>query len=139
MTTDKASLFLDGCLVTAKYKSSIKCAFTVPAITQYILEKTGWTCDAFNTVDWAAIGAYMKRLSVSKRAKVVKLMHNWQNTGRQKGLFYESAVKTPEDLATAEVVDRCPMGCGEYKCSMHYLQCSKNPSPAEMIRGLDGI
>ena len=90
-------------------------------------------------VDWTSVGAYMKRLSVAKRAKVVKLMHNWQNTGRQKGLFAESAAKTPEDLAMVGEIDRCPMLCGEYESSMHYLQCTKNPCMAEMKRGLADI
>ena len=139
MTTDKASLSINGCYITAKYKSSIKRAYTAPAICTYIKEKTGWTTAVFESVDWPSIGVYMKRLSIAKRAKVVKLMHNWQNTGRQKGLFYESSARSPADLANVSLVDRCPMGCGCYESSMHYLQCSKNPCSAEMKRGLDGI
>ena len=84
MTTDKASLSINGCYITAKYKSSIKRAYTAPAICTYIKEKTGWTTAVFESVDWPSIGVYMKRLSIAKRAKVVKLMHNWQNTGDRK-------------------------------------------------------
>ena len=44
MTTDKkAVLSLNGYLITSKYKSSIKQAYTVPAMTTYIGEKTGWS------------------------------------------------------------------------------------------------
>ena len=139
MTTDKAALSIDGCYVTAKYKDTIKRAYTSPAICNYIHEKTGWSRAIFDLVDWKSIGVYMKRLSIAKRSKVMKLMHNWQNTGRQKGLFAESAATTPEQLGLVSQVEKCPMGCGCYESSMHYLQCKKNPCSAEMKRGLDGI
>ena len=51
----------------------------------------------------------MKRLSIAKRAKVVKLMHIWQNTGRQKGLFAESVESTPTEIANAIVVNGMQM------------------------------
>ena len=68
------------------------------------------------------------KMSIAKRDKVVKLMHNWQNTGRHKGLFCEAAARTPEDLAMVSLVDKCTIGCGRYessdhngKLSMHFL------------------
>ena len=37
----------------------------------------------FDKVDWTAMGYYLKRLSVSKRVKAIKMMHNWQNTTKR--------------------------------------------------------
>jgi hypothetical protein len=77
----------------------------------------------------------MGRLSASKCAKVAKLQHNWQNTGWQKGLFLQSG----SEADTAEASELCPMGCGNFKDSLHYLWHTHNPKPNEMVRGLSGI
>lgn len=42
-------------------------------------------------VHWEALERYMKGMSRSKQVKICKYMHNWQNTGRQKQKFAQSA------------------------------------------------
>ena len=82
------------------------------------------------------MGRYMGKLSAATRAKVVKLQHNWQNTGRQKGLFLASAGADQDDIDAAT---RCPMGCEAYEAPLHYLSCTKNPRMAEMKFGITEI
>ena len=76
----------------------------------------GWTQATFNKVDWDAMGLYMKKIGVGTQANVVKLQHNWQNTGRQKGLFLTSAGASHDVIHEAS---RCPMGCGDYESPLH--------------------
>jgi hypothetical protein len=135
MTTDEASLVIKGEYITTKIDDYIRTASAGLDLKNYIREKAGWTEDIFDLVDWNSFGAFMKRLSVSKRAKVVKLQHNWQNTGRQKGLFLRSA----GDNDAATEAEQCPMGCGLYEAPLHYLICSHNPKKNEMARGISGI
>ena len=135
MTTDEASLVIKGAHITSKIDDFIRNAMTSANLKNYIKEKCAWTEDTFDLVDWTSLGKFMSRLSVAKRAKVVKLQHNWQNTGRQKGMFLRSA----GDHTAATDAEKCPLGCGIYEAPLHYLICRKNPKKGEMIRGLSGI
>jgi hypothetical protein len=108
---------------------------TANPLIDYIIRKNKWSKATFNLINWNAIGGLMGRLSAAKRVKVAKLQHNWQNTGRQKGLFLHSQGDTDE----AMVAELCPMGCGEYEHSLHYLTCRLNPKPNEIVRSLTGI
>ena len=135
MTSDEASLVIKGAFVTTKIDNFIRQAMTERPLKEYIKEKNDWSETIFNLVDWASFGKFMGRLSASKRAKVVKLQHNWQNTGRQKGLFLRSQGGDSEALE----MEKCPMGCGLYEASLHYLVCANNPRQEEMVRGLTGI
>ena len=123
MTTDAASLVIGGAMITTKIDSHIRDAKMAGPLKEYIKEKNSWTETEFQLVDWALLGACMGRFSGSKRAKVIKLQHNWQNTGRQKGTFLRSA---GEDEKASEE-EKCPMGCGCYEDSLHYLVCPNNP------------
>ena len=135
MTTDRASLVIEGAFVTTKIDDYIRQALTETPLIAYINTKMNWTTRTFHSVDWTAFGNFMGRLSVSKRAKVVKLQHNWQNTGRQKGLFLRSANRDDEALEA----EKCPMGCGHHEEPLHYLFCHRNPKKDEMVLGLNGI
>ena len=135
MTSDRASLVIGGTFVTTKIDDYIRQAMTETPLIAYIKTKMGWTHRTFQLVDWSAFGTFMGRLSVSKRAKVVKLQHNWQNTGQQKGLFLRSANRDDEALEA----EKCPMGCGHNEAPLHYLLCTRNPKKEEMVRGLNGI
>lgn len=85
---------------------------TQPTLRQYIKEKNDWSEVTFDEVDWTSLGGCLKPLSISKCAKVVKMMHNWQNTGRQKGLFCMGMDTTVEDDEVTVQLEKCPMGCG---------------------------
>ena len=135
MTSDCASLIIDNNLITTKLEYNIRMARTARPLKEYIKHKNGWSEETFMLVDWDAFNIFMGRLSASKRAKVIKLQHNWQNTGYQKGLFLRNAGESDE----ATVVERCPMGCGALEIPLHYLACSKINSQCEVWRGVKGI
>ena len=134
--TERATFSMDASIVTTHIAQHITHAKTAPAMKAYITEKTDWSEATFNKVDWEATETYMKKVSIATRAKVTKLMNNWQNTGRQKGLFLTSAGASDETIHEAS---RCPMGCGEYEAPLHYLQCKKNPKGAEMATAIQDI
>ncbi len=134
--TERATLVMNGSIVTTKIDDYITEAKTGPPMEAYIQEKMGWDQSTYDLVDWAVMGMYMKKISIGTRAKMVKLQHNWQNTGRQKGLFLESAGASADAvLQTAQ----CPMGCGQYESPLHYLSCTKNPKGAEMVNNIKHI
>ena len=134
--TERATLWVDKAIVTTRTADYITDAITGPPMVAYIKEKTGWEQSTFDKVDWVAMGAYMKKIGIATRAKVVKLQHNWQNTGRQKGLFLASAGASAGAIHDAS---RCPMGCGHYESPLHYLTCSKNPKGMEMASNIKSI
>jgi hypothetical protein len=135
MTTDRASLIIDNTLITTKFDTHIRMALTEGPLKAYIKKKTGWTEDVFNLVDWEAFNTYMGRLSASKRAKIIKLQHDWQNTGHQKGQFLRSA----GDHDSAAIQEQCPMGCGNTETALHYLICPQIADKSETWRGMKGI
>ena len=135
MPTDAASVKIGGSFITTKIDEHVRHAMTAKPLRDYIKEKNNWDDQEFNMVDWDSFGTFMGRLSASKRSLVVKLLHNWQNTGRQKGLFLRSA----GDNVTADEQELCPMKCGCYEASLHYLVCPKTPKLDEMARGILGI
>ena len=134
--TERATLRVNNSIVTTHISDYITYAKTAPPMIKYLKEKNDWSDETFNKVDWAAMQTYMGQISVATRAKVVKLQHNWQNTGRQKGLFLASA-----GASSAAVQDaaKCPMGCGEYEAPLHFLCCTKNPRMDETKLGIRGI
>ena len=76
-----------------------------------------WNDDIFDSIDWEAIGASMKKLAATSAMRVtnvLKLVHGWQNDGQQKELFYEDCEE--------EVV--CPTGCGKWASRMYFIQCT---------------
>ena len=56
---------------------------------------------------------YMKKLNCQRSANVAKYVHNWQNTGDQKSLFYGEEAKS-----------LYPAGCGEHEYNLHSMGCS---------------
>ena len=131
--TEWATLVVAESIVTTKISDYITYAEIAPPMIAYIREKNDWSTTTFHKVDWDAMGRYIGKLS----AKVVKLQHNRQNTGQQKGLFLASAAGANQDDINAAT--RCPMGCGAYKAPLHYLSCSKNPRMAELKFGITEI
>ena len=134
--TERATLMVNASIVTTKISDYITEAKTGPPMAAYIREKTGWAQSTYDKVDWIAMGIYMKKIGIATRAKVVKLQHNWQNTGRQKGLFLESAGASHQAIQAAST---CPMGCGNYEAPLHYLTCTKNPKGMETASHIKNI
>jgi len=90
------------------------------------------------TIDFAAFGSYMKSLPNQRRTNVIKYIHNWQNTGRQKQKFLISK-KTDGDNVEEWDNTKCPHGCGEIEAAQHYLTCTACPHHRNKRQHLMGL
>jgi hypothetical protein len=52
--------------------------------------------------------------------------HNWQNTGYQKGQFFDAAVEG-NAISNAGIINQrvtvCPLGCGQIESPFHFMTC----------------
>lgn len=95
---------------------------------EYILQSKGWDENIFLSVDWEGIEAMMTTTNSIRRIKIVKMMNNWQNTGRQKGKIRDAKLKIGTETPIIPSIDDktchlCPAGCNEEEASLHYLHC----------------
>jgi ribonuclease HI len=102
-------------LVTASAYRVIYDRKTEPAAQEYVRNKLSLTMESYNTVNWEALGSYMKSLAISQRVKVMKLIYDWQNVGSQKE---QQQWANPEEYL-------CPYQCGQKETPMHYIQCER--------------
>jgi hypothetical protein len=70
----------------------------------------------------------MRWRQASKRIKVAKYIHNWQNVGSQKLKHHQSSKNTEKE--EEEITDKCPFGCGQSEIPQHYLRCQQNDQPS---------
>ena len=73
------------------------------------MQRKGWRISDLRIIDWEGVEAMVRGADAIKRAKLIKLLHNWQNTGRQKGRFRDSRLKldSEEPLAPTEEERHC--------------------------------
>ena len=135
----RIGLFTGTTFVTASAHARITAHATGTMMEEYIQENHTLTEEVFNTINWEAIGQYMKGMSISKQVKICKkYMHNWQNTGRQKEKFAQSAgidTASNENKATYA----CTFGCGHVEKNQHYLRCIKSPKYTNKMQCLKSI
>ena len=86
-----------------------------PALAAYIKDKTGWTDDAFNCIDWEGYEGALKVLAPTQQVNWIKLAHNWQHTGRQKQAYGHS-----------ENSWLCPFQCGDQDDPLHFCVCASD-------------
>ena len=120
-TTTKAVFFCDSHAITTKVAAKIRSKYLDAPLAEYIIAKEEWTQETFRLVDWGAFQHCMGKLTIHKRINVAKYVFNWQNTGRQKQHFENSAANVED--RKPEAVNECPLGCGCTEDSQHYLQC----------------
>ena len=122
----RIGLFTGTTFVTASAHARITAHTTGTMMEEYIEDKNNMTEEVFNTINWEAIGRYMKGMSISKQVKICKYMHNWQNTGYQKQKFAQSAgIDTNSDENKA--IYACTFGCGLVEKHQHYIRCNRSP------------
>ena len=91
-------------------------------------KRKGWTHKDVGTVEWEAVEAMLRSASSQQKAQLIKLLHNWQNTGHQKGKFRDSRLKLDSDellIPTEEEIHchECPDRYNEEETDLHYLDC----------------
>ena len=105
-------------------------------LKEYMMRRKGWTIDELKVIEWEGIDAMLRSVGPMKRAQLIKLIHNWQNTGRQKGRFRDARLKLDSEaplIPTEEELHchECPDGCNEEETDLHYLNC---PAPHAVKR-----
>ena len=87
MHASKVSITIQSQRVHTNMNDIIAHEYHTLKLRDYILERTGWTIATFNSVDWDITELYMKSLTDTTRTNAVKLLHDWQNTGKQNQPF----------------------------------------------------
>ena len=76
-------------------------------------------------IDWEGILYVLKKAGPIKKNKLIQVLHNWQNVGRQKKFRDAKLDKdvTPAPMPTEEekTIYMCPNGCGETEGNLHYV------------------
>ena len=98
-------------------------------LLNYYREKKGWHSRTFNVIDWEALECLLKKSAPIKRKRIIQILHDWQNVGRQKGKIRDSRLQKNVDpplqaTTEEEVIHKCPMGCGKEEDHLHYVHCS---------------
>ena len=136
--SSKIALHNGQTFITASAYTSIIDNITGTHLAEYVQDQNKWPDHVFQTVNWEAIERYMKGMPVSKQVKICKYMHNWQNTGRQKQKFAQSAGLDTEDEENKKQYV-CPFGCGRVEHNQHYLRCRRSPKYNHKLMCLKSI
>ena len=99
-------------------------------IIDYYKNRRGWTEEVIENIEWEGINGMLRYATPLRRIKLVKMLHHWQNTGRQKGKIRDSRLKLESDRPKHPTVEEeschlCPDSCGEEEGNLHYLHCPK--------------
>ena len=101
-------------------------------LLNYYRDKKGWHSRTLSKIDWEATESLLRRANPIKKNRLIQVMHDWQNVGRQKGKFRDSKIKSTErqqdNITTEEkTIHLCPVGCGEVEDHLHYVKCKAEP------------
>ena len=108
-------------------------------LLDYYIRKREWNEEVFKSIEWEGIHGMLNKSNPIRRIKIVKLMHNWQNTGRQKGRIRDARIRLDTDTpktptAEEESCHLCPDGCGEEEMELHFLHCRTRKAKMERKR-----
>jgi hypothetical protein len=110
-------------------------------LIDYYISK-GWTMTALERVDWPGMQKFLKSLSPILRCNAIQMLHDWQNTGYQKGQFYDSSQgdsgATIGSAARTRLTE-CPMGCGQPELPFHFMTCKCDKMSEARRKGLSTI
>ena len=59
-------------------------------LIEFMMMKRGWSEEVIRSIEWEGIEGVLRRAHPIRRGRVVKMLHNWQNTGSQKKNFRAS-------------------------------------------------
>ena len=105
----------------------------------YLCTKQNWKEEWFSSVYWRGLDAAVQKFKLSTWMNVIQLLHNWQNTGSQKKLFYDSQTmsKDPNDVSASYQYMkrhfRCPSCLTDVEDPLHFVFCEK------IVEGMDSI
>ena len=79
-----ATLYLGTNMVTTEMKEQIQYAAQVPQMKKYIKKRFRCTDEAFEEINWRALGRAKKRLKLHQSIRTSKMIYGWLNIGVQK-------------------------------------------------------
>jgi hypothetical protein len=102
-------------------------------LLDYYRTRRGWNRSVAQQINWEGIQGMLRKSPPTKRIKRIKMMHNWQNVGRQKGHIRDARIRLGTDRESIPTVEEkschlCPEGCGEEEKEMHYIHCGTKSS-----------
>ena len=114
-------------------------------LLDYYRVKKGWHSRIFNKIDWEAIDSLLRRADPIKKNRIIQVMHDWQNIGRQKGKFRDARLLKKAEHPLQPTIEEktihlCPNGCGEVEDHLHYVKCADKAMVIERTKlRLDAI
>lgn len=57
---------------------------------QYVSKKYGIERYLLDTIDWKALGGVLKSYSTFRQRKIIQMLYDWQNDGRQKEKMHDN-------------------------------------------------
>ena len=136
LSTEAISLYNTSTVSISNVRKYMTNTVNGEVLKEYLMRRKGWRISDLRIIDWEGVEAMVRGAGAIKRAKLIKLLHNWQNTGRQKGRFRDSRLKLDSEVPLAPTEEEkhcheCPEGCNEEETDLHYLNC---PAPHAMKR-----
>ena len=111
---------------------------------EYYERRRGWSRQHLESIEWEGIDGMLRAARPIRRTKIVKMLHHWQNTGKQKGRMRDSRIKdkdgqsggmSQEDLTC----HLCPEECGEVELELHYLECQSDNAKRTRIEAITTV
>ena len=97
-------------------------------LLDYYRKRKGWHSRVISTIDWEALEMMLKKSSAIKKNRIIQVLHDWQNVGKQKGKFRNARLAKMADpplqaTVEEETIHLCPFECGETEDPLHYVRC----------------
>ena len=114
------SLIIENRVVTNRHRERLSLAASTADLRDYICRRNSWNEETFHLVDWEHFHAALEtvfKASKKRFSRIVKFIHDYQNTGHKKKLFTQHLKHVP----TAS--DKCPCCGTQEETIMHLFQC----------------
>eukprot|EP00957_Ditylum_brightwellii_P019795 1493417-Ditylum_brightwellii.AAC.1 len=88
----RAYLTINGLTVTSRMRQLLRNNYAGSEIFEHVRNKTQLSIADMNKIDWDNLRSAYERQLLFTKIFIVKLIHNWLNTGHKKKKIYENAV-----------------------------------------------
>lgn len=116
---DPVLVSVAGLRVTKHLCKTLTNAFTENKMIPYLLQRNQWTRTEFDKVNWDAIRSAQGREMQHFDMRMIKMMNDWANVGKQKHKIVEGS----QPLEDPTTVGKCPC-CLNYETPSHIWQCT---------------
>ena len=124
--SSKIALHNGHTFVTASAYTNIIDYITGTHLAEYVQEQNKWPDQVFHTINWEAIGRYMKGMPISKQARYVSIC-TIGKTQDDKNKNLHNRLDSTRRTKKIKKQYICPFGCGRVEQDQHYLRCQRSP------------